>query len=306
MMQRGSILDEFKNAWKKPDNGLIQIIMINIIVFVLINVVRVFSSILQEFEIYNFFISQIALPSSIGTFLLKPWTLITYFFTHERFFHILFNMLFLYWFGKIIYEYLGNHKLINLYILGGIFGGLVYILFYNLIPFYSNQVEISILIGASAGVFAVVVGAAAQMPDYTLFLMFIGPVRIKYIALFYVLLSLFNIDGSNAGGELAHLGGALIGFLYIQQLKKGNDFGQPIMKFILWIKKIFTPGSRVHVSYKAEKGRKSSRKSNPSSAEKEKNISQDEIDKILDKISENGYESLTKDEKEKLFNASHK
>ncbi|MFC2125802.1 rhomboid family intramembrane serine protease [Bacteroidota bacterium] len=305
MMQRGSIIDEFKNAWKKPDNGLIQIILINIIVFILINLIRVFSSITQQFEIYEFFLNQIALPSSIGTFLLKPWTLITYFFTHERFFHVLFNMLFLYWFGKIIYEYLGNHKLINIYVLGGIFGGLVYILFYNLIPFYHDRVDLSILIGASAGVFAVVVGAATQMPNYTLFLLFLGPVRIKYIALFYVLLSFFNIDGHNAGGELSHLGGALIGFLYVKQLQKGNDFGQPVIKFILWVKSFFQPGSKVHVSYKAEKGKKSSKRSSTSKSG-ENDVSQAEIDKILDKISDKGYESLSQEEKEKLFNASNK
>jgi len=139
-----------------------------------------------------------------------------------------------------------------------------------------------------------------------MFLLLIGPVRIKYIALFYVLLSFFNIDGSNAGGELAHLGGALIGFLYIQQLKRGNDFGQPITKIILWVKGLFKPGSRVHVSYKSEKARKSSRRNSPPPKSGDENINQDEIDKILDKISENGYESLSKDEKEKLFNASNK
>ena len=159
-MQRVSIIDEFKNAWKKRDNGLIQIILINIIVFVLINLIRVFLTISQQIDIYEFILSQVALPSSIGTFLLKPWTLITYFFVHERFFHVLFNMLFLYWFGKLIYDFLGNHKLINLYVMGGIFGGLLYILFYNMIPLYSERVDQSILIGASAGVFAVVVGAA--------------------------------------------------------------------------------------------------------------------------------------------------
>jgi hypothetical protein len=213
-------------------------------------------------------------------------------------------MLFFYWFGKIIYEFLGNNKLINLYVLGGIIGGFFFILIYNLVPFYHNRVEGSILMGASAGVFAVVVGAATFMPNYTFFLLFLGPIRIKYIAIFYVLLSLFRIDGSNAGGELSHLGGALIGFLYVQQLKKGNDFGQPIISFIEFVKSIFVRKPKIKVSYKSTQEEKNKRaKTKP---EKSKNIDQNEIDAILDKISEGGYESLTKEEKEKLFNASKK
>ncbi len=303
-MQRQSFLDEFKTAWKKPDNGLIQIILINAIVFILINVIRVFTSISANPEVYAWVINQLALPSDIPAFLVKPWTIITYFFTHESFFHVLFNMLFFFWFGKIIYEFLGNNKLINLYVLGGLIGGFLFILIYNLIPFYNDRVQLSILMGASAGVFAVVVGAATFMPNYTFFLLFLGPIKIKYIAIFYVLLSFFNIDGSNAGGELSHLGGALIGFLYVQQLKKGNDFGQPIISFINFLKSLFVRKPKIKVSYKStesSKGRKSAAKT-----EKSKNINQDEIDTILDKISEGGYESLTKEEKQKLFNASKK
>jgi len=303
-MQRQSFLDEFKTVWKKPDNGLVQIILINAIVFVLINMIRVFSSISGNLEVYNWVINQIALPSDISTFLLKPWTIITYFFTHEGFFHILFNMLFFYWFGKIIYEFLGNNKLINLYVLGGLIGGFLFILIYNLIPYYNDRVELSILMGASAGVFAVVVGAATFMPNYTFFLLFLGPVKIKYIAIFYVLLSFFNIDGSNAGGELSHLGGALIGFLYVQQLKKGNDFGQPIISFMQFVKSLFVRKPKIKVSYKStdsKAGKKTGFKSDPV-----KTVPQEEIDAILDKISEGGYESLTKEEKQKLFNASKK
>ncbi|MGD9327729.1 MAG: rhomboid family intramembrane serine protease [Cyclobacteriaceae bacterium] len=303
-MQRHSFLDEFKTAWKKPDNGLIQIILINAIVFILINVIRVFTSISANPEVYAWVINQLALPSDIPAFLVKPWTIITYFFTHESFFHVLFNMLFFFWFGKIIYEFLGNNKLINLYVLGGLIGGFLFILIYNLIPFYNDRVQLSILMGASAGVFAVVVGAATFMPNYTFFLLFLGPIKIKYIAIFYVLLSFFNIDGSNAGGELSHLGGALIGFLYVQQLKKGNDFGQPIISFINFLKSLFVRKPKIKVSYKStesSKGRKSTAKT-----EQSKNINQDEIDTILDKISEGGYESLTKEEKQKLFNASKK
>ena len=303
-MQGSGVFDEFKMAWKKPNNGLIQVIIINIVVFALVNILRVMLSISGNVDAYIWILNQMALPSDIMTFLTKPWTLITYFFTHERFFHILFNMLFFYWFGKIIYEYLGNNKLLILYILGGIIGGLLFILIYNLIPFYNDRVDSSILIGASAGVFAVVVGAATFMPNYTVFLLFLGPVRIKFIAIFYVLLSFFNIDGANAGGELSHLGGALIGFLYIQQLQKGNDFGKPIISIIDWIKDLFKPSSNIKVSYK--KAKSSTEKSGGAKTPSTEKINQAEIDAILDKISQGGYESLTKEEKQKLFNASKK
>jgi len=291
-------------AWKKPDNGLIQIILLNGIVFIVLNVIRVFTNISSHQETYSWILEQIALPSDISTFLVKPWTIITYFFTHEGFFHILFNMLFFYWFGRIIYEFLGNNKLINLYVMGGLIGGLFYILIYNLIPFYHERVQGTILLGASAGVFAVVVGAATFMPNYTFYLLFLGPIKIKYIAIFYVLLSFFQIDGSNAGGDLSHLGGALIGFLYVQQLKKGNDFGQPIVGFIQFIKSFFTRKPKIKVSYKSPRSDKKTKKQGKS--ESSKSVHQDEIDAILDKISEGGYESLSKEEKEKLFNASKK
>ena len=304
-MYRQSFLDEFRMAWKKPDNGLIQIILINAIVFIVINIIRVFTNISGNTAAYAWIINQIALPSDISSFLMKPWTIITYFFTHEGFFHILFNMLFFYWFGRIIYEFLGNNKLINLYVMGGLIGGFIFILIYNLVPFYENRVQLSILMGASAGVFAVVVGAATFMPNYTFFLLFLGPIKIKYIAIFYVLLSFFNIDGSNAGGDISHLGGALIGFLYVQQLKKGNDFGQPIISFIHFIKSLFVGKPKIRVSYKNPgKSRTSKKTKTQNKSEQSKSVPQDEIDAILDKISEGGYESLTKEEKEKLFNAS--
>ena len=300
-MTRNTFLDEFKNIWTKPNNGLIQIIVINAIIFIIINILRVIFRISQYNEAYNWILNIITLPSDIGGFLLRPWTLITYFFTHENFFHILFNMLFLYWFGRIIQDLLGNQKLINLYVLGGIFGGLFYILIYNLVPYYHDRVNQSILLGASAGVFAVVVGAATYSPNYSLFLLFFGPVRIVYIAIFYVMLSFFRIDGSNAGGEWAHIGGAAIGFLYMIQLKKGSDIGHPIEMFLNWVKGLFSPHPKIRVTYKNTKAE--SQKNAKTAMQK---VTQEEIDRILDKISQGGYECLTKEEKQKLFDASRK
>jgi len=155
-------------------------------------------------------------------------------------------------------------------------------------------------VGASAAVFAVVVAAATLLPDYTFFLLFLGPVRIKYIAAFYVIISFLGSVGSNAGGEIAHLGGALMGFVYIKQLQSGANWGSWITATLDWFKNLFTAKPKVKVTYR------NSETSSPKKSSTKPSVSQDEIDVILDKISDGGYESLTKDEKEKLFNASKK
>jgi len=242
--------------------------------------------------------------------LFKPLQLVTHFFMHGGFMHIIFNMLFLYWFGLIIKEFLGGGKVISLYVLGGISGGLLYLFMYNLIPPFTDNVNTSIMLGASGGVYAVVVGAATLMPNYTMHLMFFGPVRIKYIAIVYVFISLVNTTGANAGGNLAHLGGAAIGFLFIKQLQSGTDLGKPVHWFIAFIKSFFVHQPKVRVSYKKSAAEKTSSKkkaaSSTASAPLNADVSQEEIDAILDKISQHGYESLSKDEKQKLFSAGSK
>ena len=224
-LRGNGILEEFKTAFSKPDNGLIQIILINLAVFIVVLLSRIFLTLSGGEELYHAFLLWFMLPAALSEFIIKPWTLITYFFLHEGFMHILFNMLFLYWFGNIIKEFLGGGKVVSLYILGGIAGGLFYLLIYNTIPFFHDRVAGSVMLGASGAVFAIVVGAATFMPNYTMYLLFLGPVRIKYIAIFYVFLSFAQSTGSNAGGELAHLGGAAIGYLYIIQLRRGTDLG---------------------------------------------------------------------------------
>ncbi len=301
------IMEEFKNAFKRPDNGLMQLIFINVAVFVVFSLLHVLLFFLQATPLYHTIESYFLLPASFNSFITQPWSLITYFFMHAGFMHILFNMLFLYWFGLIIKEFLGGGKVVSLYVLGGISGGMLYLFMYNLIPPFTNNVDTSIMLGASGGVYAVVVGAATLMPNYTMHLMFLGPVRIKYIALVYVFISLVNTTGVNAGGNLAHLGGAAIGFIFIKQLQGGADFGKPVHWFIAFIKSFFVRQPKVHVSYKKSASQKTSSKSGRTAAKNTSssstNVSQEEIDAILDKISQHGYESLSKDEKQKLFSA---
>jgi membrane associated rhomboid family serine protease len=303
-----NLWDQFKGAFKKGNNGLIQLILINGIIFFILRileVVLVLTGIIDQTSSYHqIYLDLLGLPSDLGQLLLRPWTLITTFFTHYGFFHILFNMLFLYWFGRLIHEYLGNSRLINLYILGGLAGGILYILIYNLSPLFVDEVGRSALIGASASVFAIVVAAATLMPDHQFYLLLLGPVKIKYIAIFYVAMSFIGSIGPNAGGDIAHLGGAIIGYFYIRSMQRGVDIGSWIQTTLDFIKSFFVR-PKVKVTHRSSTtSARSRRPSKSATTSSSTHIPQDEIDAILDKISEKGYESLTKEEKQKLFNAS--
>ena len=294
-----NILDDFKNAFNRPNNGMMKIIVINLVVFLALLFLEVILTLSGYENWYQLIVTQLSLPASLSELLYRPWTLVTYFFTHTGFFHILFNMLFLYWFGQLIMEFLGSEKLVNLYVIGGLVGGLFYILIYNLIPYFNERVAIAQMLGASAGVYAVVVGAATFMPNYSISLILLGPVRIKYIAIFYVIVSFAGVTGANAGGELAHLAGAAVGFIFIKQLQRGNDLGAPITSFLTFVKSFFVSQPKVRVSHRS--GKASARKPRADGSFSNK---QEEIDAILDKISESGYDSLSREEKQKLFDAS--
>jgi membrane associated rhomboid family serine protease len=303
----GGLFDDFKNAWGKPNNAVVQIILINVIIFAFFRIIKVFFDLSGSSYVFEQIFEKMQLPSSFGSFLLQPWSIATYMFTHFDFFHILFNMLFLYWFGRIIQEFLNSDRVISLYVLGGLAGGLLYMFIYNFIPFYADRVNESMMLGASAGVFAIVVGAAVFMPNYTFFMLFLGPVRIKYIAIFYVFMSFIGTTGRNAGGEIAHLGGAIIGWLYISQLNKGTDIGTWVINFVHFVKSMFKPQPKIKVTHRAGSRRPSKKDVNRArNTTQHSQPEQAEIDAILDKISQSGYESLSKEEKQKLFNASKK
>jgi membrane associated rhomboid family serine protease len=298
------VLEEFKNAFQRPNHAHVQLIIINVVVFMVLAVLYVFSTAAGFSAFFETIHAQLAIPARFMTFIAKPWTIVTYAFVHELtgIFHILFNMLVFYWFAKLFIEYLGSDKLVAIYILGALAGGISYLLVYNTIPFYAERVPIHGMVGASAAVYAVLVATATLLPDYTFFLLFIGPVRIKYIALIYIVISFLGSVGSNAGGNIAHLGGALMGYIYIKQLQAGVNWGGWITSILQWSKGLVSSQPKVKVTYRnyTPKPKAKSDITSPGKA------SQEEIDAILDKISDRGYESLTKEEKEKLFNASKK
>jgi hypothetical protein len=207
--------------------------------------------------------------------------------------------LWLYWFGNIVKEFIGNKKILPLYILGGLSGAALLMTFFYFFPALRPSVA---AIGASAGVLAIIVAAATIVPDYTVFLIILGPVKIKWIAVVLVVIDLISIPEQNTGGHIAHLGGALFGFIYIRQLQLGTDLASPFINVYDGLVNYFKPQPKTRVAYKRTTVPPSEhkRKAKPEEAANK----QEYIDTILDKISQSGYDSLSKEEKEFLFKVS--
>jgi membrane associated rhomboid family serine protease len=296
-----SLTQDIRAAFSRRDNALNQLIIINGLVFAVMIIARAVLHIALQDGTYELIRKQIELSSSVLVLLRHPWTLLTYAFLHQDFFHILFNMLNLYWFGQIIREYLGDRRLVSLYVLGALAGAAFFLLAFNFLPVFRPQLGIQV-IGASASVTAIIVAAATLLPDYTFMLFIIGAVKIKWIAVVVVLISLAGINGGNPGGEITHLGGALLGFVFVKQLKAGRDMGRPVLAVGDWLGELFRGRPAMKVTHRSpvSVGRTAATagKAAPSATPPE------EVDLILDKISRSGYESLSKDEKQKLFRAS--
>ncbi|MBK9636649.1 MAG: rhomboid family intramembrane serine protease [Bacteroidetes bacterium] len=291
-----SSLDNIKSKFGAA-TSLYRLLIVNIGLFLALMILRTFLFILgSDFVIFDFLVEKLSMPASFSQLIFQPWSVVTYMFLHIDFMHILFNMLILYWTGSLFSEYLGNEKLWTTYVLGAITGGLAYLIMFNLSPAFSHQINHSHLMGASAGVIAVMVGIATLLPDYTVQLILIGPVKLKYVALVSILIYFISIPLGNAGGQIAHLGGALFGYIMIKQLKKGNDITS-------WLSNLFKKRS----SRKSKMTVVRSGKPIPDTVYVEAAISKQEaIDKVLDKINKSGFDSLSKEEKEILYNASGK
>ena len=289
-MLTGSIIGDIKYQFRYG-NMVVKLIFVNVAVFVFINLLNLIGFLAQSYMAHNFILAHIELPASLHTLLYQPWSLISYMFLHEGLFHILSNMLWLYWFGEIFVLYLGDKKVLPLYIMGGLGGAVLYIAAYNLIPVFKPEVNFSLMLGASASIFAIVFAAATINPDHEISLFLFGNVKIKYVAIVPLLLGIFTIPSGNAGGNIAHLGGALTGFLYVTSLRGGFD---PIGSF----GKIFKRKPAVKVGYKNT----GAKVAQPARSKGE----QEKVDEILDKIARSGYDSLSKEERDFLFNYSKK
>ncbi|MFZ2287196.1 MAG: rhomboid family intramembrane serine protease [Bacteroidales bacterium] len=301
-----SIWDEIKNSFRHG-TVLTRLLYLNTAVFILIKVIEVIGVLSASPALAPTVISYLSVPASAGALLSKPWTPLTYMFTHQGFIHLLFNMLWLWWFGKIFLAYLDQRKLVSLYIMGGLAGALLYVAVFNIFPAFADTVNVSIALGASASVMALVIASAVWLPEMEIHLLFFGRVKLKYLALVtFLITSVFDFS-VNTGGKIAHIGGALMGLAYGYGLKNGTDIGAWINSIIDFFVTLFRPGKKMKVSYRKSKAEFDARQTktdydyNKAKAERQK-----AIDHILDKISKGGYDSLTREEKEILFSESQK
>ncbi|MBU6205236.1 MAG: rhomboid family intramembrane serine protease [Bacteroidetes bacterium] len=288
---------DIKTQFIQSSSKLTQIIVLNVAVFVLVGILRLFFFVTNDLASFDLMTDYISLSPYIPNWLTRIWTTITYAFVHFSFFHLLFNMLMLYWMGIIFTEFLGEKKIWPVYLMSAASGGITYIALYNLIPVFSASSQSPTMIGASAGVFGVMLAAATLLPDYQLSLLLIGPVRLKWIALALIILDIISIPLGNAGGHIAHLGGAFFGFVFIKSLQRGVDLSSWWLLFQRKQKK--RTHLNVHIGSATRRNKETPR------AKTDRDVQQ-RVDTILDKISKSGYESLSQDEKTFLFNYSNK
>jgi membrane associated rhomboid family serine protease len=292
------IWDDIKTTFRKG-SSLTRLIYINIGLFIVISIIGIIGYLLVNPGLSNQTIRFLSVPSSLNTLLFRPWTLFTYMFTHRELLHILVNLLWLYWFGMIFLEYFDQKKLVAVYILGGLAGAVTYVASYNIFPAFAGVVADSIpLLGASASVMAIVIAIAAYVPDYTVMLFLFGKVKIKYIAIVIFILTSVVDFSVNSGGKLAHIGGALFGYIFTLSFRQGNDITRWFNRLADWMVTLFKPSKKLKVTYK--------RSADDFEYKKIKAERQEQINKILDKISKGGYDSLTNEEKDILFRESQK
>lgn len=287
-----NILDNLKKFFLQKD-ALSRLILINVVIWIICRFISVFTWLFNISDI-SFVTNLFAVPADISSLAEKPWSIFTYMFLQEEFWHLFFNMLMLYYGGKIFLQYFSQKQLILTYIIGGIFGALFFILAFNAFPVFENKIAVSFAIGSSASVLSILIAAATYQPEYKLNLFLLGEVKMKWIAIIFVIIDILSIPKGNSGGHIAHLGGALWGFLYAYMLRKDFD-----------IYLIFKRKPRIRVKTR-NAGNYHQRAKTDEQFNAERAQTQEEIDRILEKIAKNGYSSLSEKEKEYLFRQSKK
>lgn len=293
----GIYSDNIKPILRRKDI-LIRLIVINVCVFLVLAVFNVTK--LFNIDITDIVIDYIAIPARLDILATRFWTPLTYMFVHENFFHILFNMLMLYWFGQIFLTYFSPKNLGSLYILGGLAGAALFVLTFNTIPLFVTMNDAP-MIGASASVMAIIFAVAFYRPNQEIGLLLLGRIKIIYIALIIFVLDFIGLSStSNPGGHIAHIGGALLGYIYAKQYLRGKDI-------MGWFNKIIDSIANLT---KSKPSKKMKVKFNKTETDYEynqrKRNESEELDRILDKIKASGYTSLNTEEKKQLFDASKK
>lgn len=295
MRAMGDIFTNLKRLFLSG-NILAKLIYINVGLFV---VIRLTIVILLLFNISGYsYLQYLQMPSSPELFLHRPWTLITYMFTHYDFLHILFNMLWLYWFGGIFLKFFNEKQMGGLYLLGGIAGGLLYIISYNVFPYFQHKAPFSFLMGASASVMAIVFAISFYRKELEIQLFLLGRIKLIYLAIFTLVIDMLAITSQNGGGHIAHIGGALLGIWFASRAQAGKDLTAPINRFIDWIVNLGKRKPKMRVTYR--------RNETDHEYNARKHQESVDLDVILDKLKRSGYESLSAEEKKKLFDASKK
>lgn len=313
-----SIWEDIKREFSYG-NMVTRIVIINVIVFIAINILWMIFQLSnggKASPIYTEILAFFAMPSEWLSLLTHPWSLITSMFLHEDFLHILFNMLMLYWFGRIIGDLLGDHRVLPLYLMAGLLGNVAYFITAQFLNYNGG-----IGFGASGAVMGIVIASAVLTPEMEMRLLLLGNVKLKYIAGALLLIDILALGKmTNTGGHFAHLGGAAFGWFFIKRLQYGDDLSAPVNKLLGNINNFFKgllekrdkntkrKGPRVayknpnHQGHTSASSRGTAKRNN----RRQELNHQEKVDAILEKIKKSGYENLTREEKEFLFNASKK
>ena len=291
-----TLIEDIKQQFKEG-NLLTRLILVNLFVFVIVKTIQALFFLLNISDSDTSIIGALAIPANISDLIFKPWSLLSYMFLHNGLWHFAMNMLVLYFSGRIFRLFLTSKQLLGTYIMAGFWGGLLFILFYNIFPRFTDILPYSICLGASASILGILIAAATIAPNYTVHLIILGPVQLKFIAGFYLIMDLVGIASANSGGHIAHIGGAIFGYYFINQLRKGRDVTITVNKII---------DSLVFYSKRQPKMKVTHKKTKTDTEYNTQKVNnQAQIDAILDKISKSGYDSLSKTEKDILFRASN-
>ena len=295
----------FTRLWKSNVVG--QFICVNVAVYIIAVLIAVFSLFFNSPSWGAEWVNLLGLPASLTGIMYRPWTLLTYMFLHTELWHILWNMLALYAFGKIFLNFYSVRHFVGIYVLGGIFGGLFFVAAFNVFPYFAPYINGAPLVGASAAVLAVVAASAVRSPNYRVVLLLFGSVRLSTIAWVTFLLSFLMLTGDNPGGNFAHLGGMFAGWLVAFLLNKGYDLTNAVNRPLDFLSRIFKkrPKARKKAKFNFVRGEgAAAKRSGDYAYNARKKADEAEVDKILEKIKTGGYASLSEAEKKRLFEVS--
>lgn len=290
-------INQIASKYNTPPT-LLATIAINLFIFVLYHLITIPAR-LFNIPLDSILTENLAVPAYLTKLLLKPWTLFTYMFFHQEIWHILFNLLWLWFFGRMFLKIFSRFQFKAIYVLGGLAGAALYILAYNTFPYFQATLPFAIALGASASIMALTLAVVLYIPNEKVYLYGLLGIKLKWLAFILILFDLFSVTGGNAGGHIAHLGGAMLGIAFAYSLKRGIDITAWIRprKLITKIPK-FTGKHRRTKSGNNYHGRSSQADQDYNQRKAEEN---DRIDRILRKLARGGYAALTNEEKELLF-----